>query len=127
LQGMGMGYVAMTGMLGLMGVLVNDSLVLLHTLNQRKGEKSAALNNREIAEGSALRFRPIVITSLTTVAGLVPTAYGLAGSNSYITPMVMAMAWGVAFGLFVTLFLLPCLYAVDRDIKVFWADRAMKA
>jgi len=41
--------------------------------------------------------------------------------------MVMAMAWGVAFGLFVTLFLLPCLYAVDRDIKVFWADRAMKA
>jgi len=123
LQGIAMGYVAMTGMLGLMGVLVNDSLVLLHTLNQRQGEKSAALTNAEIAEGAALRFRPIVITSLTTVAGLVPTAYGLAGSNSYITPMVMAMAWGVAFGLFVTLFLLPCLYAVDRDVKAFWARR----
>lgn len=72
-----------------------------------------------------------MITSLTTVAGLIPTAYGLAGSNSYITPMVMAMAmamaWGVAFGLFVTLFLLPCLYALDRDVKAFWASHKLSA
>jgi multidrug efflux pump subunit AcrB len=74
-----------------------------------------------------LRFRPIVITSLTTVAGLFPTAYGIAGSNSYITPMVMAMAWGVLFGVLVTLVILPCLYALDRDIKRKFADRLSSA
>ena len=124
LQGIDMGYVALTGVLGLMGVLVNDSLVLLHTLNNLKSDKNALLSNAQIAAGAAMRFRPIVITSLTTVAGLIPTAYGIAGTNSYITPMVMAMAWGVGFGMFVTLLLLPCLYAIDRDIKAYLHRRA---
>ena len=126
LQNIDMGYIALTGILGLMGVLVNDSLVMLHTLNNQKQDKSALLTNAEIAEGAARRFRPIVITSLTTVAGLIPTAYGIAGTNSYITPMVMAMAWGVAFGMFVTLLLLPCLYAIDRNIKLSLRNRKIE-
>lgn len=69
-----------------------------------------------IADAAAIRFRPIIITSVTTSAALFPAAYGLAGSNELITPMVMAMAWGVLFGTFISLLLLPCLYAINEDV-----------
>ena len=77
----------------------------------------------QIAQGAGQRQRPIVITSLTTAAGLFPTAYGIAGSNPFLTPMVMAMAWGVVFGTLVSLILIPCLYAVDQDIKAWFYRR----
>lgn len=117
IQGMELGVMAMTGVIGLVGVLVNDSLVLLHTLNQQQHFNRAPLTVEEIAEVARQRFRPILITSITTVVGLLPTAYGILGENSYITPMVMAMAWGVMFGGLVSLILLPCLYAVDQDVR----------
>ena len=90
--------IALIGILGLIGVLVNDSLVLVHTLNRLRTKHGDWLADQGIADGTARRLRPIVITSLTTVAGLLPTAYGLAGSNPFITPMVLAMAWGILFG-----------------------------
>ncbi len=71
----------------------------------------------EVAAVARQRFRPIVITSITTFVGLVPTAYGILGENSYLTPIFMSMAWGVAFGGLVTLILLPVLYMVDQDIR----------
>ena len=117
LQGLPLSLIALIGLLGLIGVLVNDSLVMVHTLNRMANDQHNPLNNEQIAKGAGRRLRPILITSLTTVAGLFPTAYGLAGSNPFITPMVMAMAWGILFGTVITLFLLPCLYGVDRDLK----------
>lgn len=115
LQNMVMGMMAVTGVIGLMGVLVNDSLVLVHTLNENH-KQHKSVNIETIAAVARQRFRPIMITSVTTVVGLLPTAYGFMGSNSYITPMVMAMAWGVMFGGVVSLVLLPCLYAALLDI-----------
>jgi len=112
-QGLELGIMSLVGIIGLIGVLVNDSLVLVHTLNRRGDGRVLSL--QDIAEVAQQRFRPILITSITTVVGLLPTAYGIMGSNSYITPMVMAMAWGVMFGGFVSLILLPCLYAVHQD------------
>ena len=72
-----------------------------------------------------LQFRPQVQGKLETLrnltiinrAGLLPAAYGLGGSEPYLTPMTMVMVWGLLFGTFVTLILLPCLYAVDQDIR----------
>jgi multidrug efflux pump subunit AcrB len=117
IQDITLGMMAITGVIGLMGVLVNDSLVLVHTLNeQHKGKTSLDLNS--IADIARQRFRPIIITSVTTVVGLLPTAYGIMGSNSYITPMVMAMAWGVMFGGLISLILLPCLYASVQEIRL---------
>jgi len=117
LQGEPLSMIALIGILGLIGVLVNDSLVLVHTLNRMRTERGDWLGNRGVADGTARRLRPIVITSLTTVAALLPTAYGLAGSNPFITPMVLAMAWGILFGTLISLVLMPCLYAVDQDVK----------
>lgn len=58
-----------------------------------------------------------MITSITTFVGLMPTAYGIMGENSYLTPVFMSMAWGVAFGGLVSLILLPMLYMIDQDIR----------
>lgn len=124
IQDITLGMMAVTGVIGLMGVLVNDSLVLVHTLNEQDTNKQG-LSIDTIADIAQQRFRPIVITSVTTVVGLLPTAYGIMGSNSYITPMVMAMAWGVMFGGLVSLILLPCLYAVLQNIRLYTAGLAL--
>ena len=116
-QGMAFGVMAMTGIIGLVGVLVNDSLVLVYTMNRRAKEQGAPLDAEQVAAVARQRFRPIVITSLTTVTGLLPTAYGFLGENSYITPMVMAMGWGVMFGGLVSLVLLPNLYLADQRLR----------
>jgi multidrug efflux pump subunit AcrB len=117
LQGLSMGMMALTGVIGLVGVLVNDSLVLLHTLNEKRRELGVPLSTIEVAGVAYVRFRPIFITSVTTAVGLLPTAYGFMGENSYITPMVMSMVWGVMFGGLVSLVLLPVLYMVEQDIR----------
>jgi multidrug efflux pump subunit AcrB len=117
LQNLSMGMMAITGVIGLVGVLVNDSLVLVHTLNEKRRKLGMSLSLNEVADIAHSRFRPIFITSVTTAVGLLPTAYGFMGENSYITPMVMSMAWGVIFGSLVSLILLPTLYMVEQDIQ----------
>ena len=123
-QGMEMTAFAAFGVIGLVGVLLNDSLVMIDHLNRRRdglvpapGARRADLDGAAIADGAAQRLRPIVLTSLTTVAGLVPAAYGLGGANSWLAPMIMVMLWGILFGTLVTLFLLPCLYAAEQDLR----------
>lgn len=116
-QGLSMGMMSITGVIGLVGVLVNDSLVLLHSLNEERRERAALLSAAQVAAVAKRRFRPILITSVTTAVGLLPTAYGIMGENSYISPMVMSMAWGVVFGGLVSLVLLPVMYMVEQDIR----------
>ena len=117
-QGLSVGMMAITGVIGLVGVLVNDSLVLLHTLNETRKSRTGPLSVSEVVAVATRRFRPIFITSVTTAVGLLPTAYGILGENSYISPMVMSMAWGVVFGGLVSLVLLPILYMVEQDIRL---------
>ncbi len=118
LQGMELSMIALFGIVGLAGVLVNDSTVMIHGLNRRRRELgNHGLSNQEVADGAATRLRPIMITSITTVAGLAPAAYELGGANPFMTPMIMAMLWGVLFGTFVSLILLPCLFASEQDFR----------
>ena len=113
IQDIPMSFLAMIGLLGLVGVLLNNSVVLIHTLNTGKRH----INTDAIARRSVTRFRPIVITSLTTLVGLVPAAYGWGGAEPLMPPMVMAMVWGVLFGTLVSLLMLPCLFAVNQDLR----------
>jgi len=121
MQGMVLSFAALIGIAGLMGVIVNDALVMLDRFNveqrlhSERGE--TLLHDRQIVECASVRLRPVVITTVTTCAGLLPAAYELGGSNELITPMIMAMFWGVLVASVVTLFLLPCLYAIERDLK----------
>ncbi len=119
LQDIPLSMMALMGVLGLVGVLVNDSVVMITVLNyyrQKKGT-NVRLESADIADSAKERLRPIIITSITSVAGLFPTAYGFLGSNPFVVPMVMSMAWGLVFGTLLSLFFLPCLYAMDQDIR----------
>ena len=109
-------FFALTGSLALMGVIVNDSLVMVSHLNYIK-EKSAALEDKIvwIARGSRDRLRAVVLTTLTTMAGVLPLAYGVGGTDVFLQPMVLALGYGLIFGTFLTLILLPCMYLMNYD------------
>ena len=62
-----------------------------------------------------MRLRPIVITSITTGAGLLPMAYGLGGTDPFMAPMALAMGWGIFLATPITLVLMPCLLLIQDD------------
>ncbi len=115
LHNMPFSFVALIGMIGLCGVVVNDSLVMITFLNNKAKEGNTTIF--DFAEAAKHRLRPIILTSSTTAAGLFPTAYGFGGDNALIVPMIMAIAWGLIFATLLTLVLLPSLYLVLLRIR----------
>ncbi len=115
-HGYSLSFFALTGALGLMGVIVNDSLVMVSHLNYIK-QKSANLEDKIvwIAKGSRDRLRAVVLTTLTTMAGVLPLAYGVGGKDEFLQPMVLALGYGLMFGTLLTLVLLPCMYLMNYD------------
>ena len=115
-HGESLSFFALTGALGLMGVIVNDSLVMVSHLNYIK-HKSSQLEDKIIwvAKGSRDRLRAVVLTTLTTMAGVLPLAYGVGGTDEFLQPMVLALGYGLMFGTLLTLVLLPCMYLMNYD------------
>jgi len=109
-------FVAMLGVIGLAGVVVNDSLVLVNHINRlkEKGDESNML--QIVIEGTTERLRPILITTFTTVASLLPLAYGIGGSDEMMTPMALALGYGLLFATFLTLGLVPSFYLIGQDV-----------
>jgi multidrug efflux pump subunit AcrB len=106
------GFFAVIGALGMIGVVINDGVVMVSRLEKSK-EKPNDFNHLlgTISDISATRLRAVVVTTLTTVAGLFPTAYGWFGYDSMLSEMMLAMGWGLIFGTMITLLLIPCLYS----------------
>ena len=118
-HGNDLGFISMIGTIGLTGVIVNDSLLLVNHLNnllKKKPDSDSII--QVVASGAGDRFRPILITSCTTVAGLLPLAYGIGGSDPFIAPMALAIGYGLLFSTPLTLFLLPALFLVVEDVKL---------
>ncbi len=114
------GFFAVVGTLGMMGVVVNDSIVLVNKLEK---EFDNFVNNKSgifvhVANVTSTRLRAVVVTTFTTTAGLFPTAYGISGYDSMLAEMMLAMGWGLLFGMFITLVLLPCLYSFHLQFKL---------
>jgi multidrug efflux pump subunit AcrB len=104
--------------LALVGVVVNDSLVMISHLNFIKKNKDMDGSSIEwIAKGAKDRLRAVILTTLTTLAGVLPLIYGFGGKDAFLQPMVMALGYGLLFGTFVTLILLPCLYSINLDVS----------
>ena len=110
--------VAIMGIIGLCGVVVNDSLVLVNHINELKRQKRSESIRKLVAEGTANRLRAIILTTLTTVVALLPLAYGLGGTATFMAPMALALGWGLFFATPLTLVLVPCLYLIQYDIKM---------
>jgi len=109
------GFFAVIGTLGMIGVVINDSIVLIDRLNSQLTREGDFFKN--ISEISSTRLRAIILTTITTVAGLFPTAYGFGGFDSMLSEMMLAMGWGLIIGMFITLFLVPCLYSFYAQFK----------
>lgn len=107
------GFYACVGTIGMIGVVINDGIVLLDRLDTLNPSKSI----EKIPEISTSRLRAIVLTTLTTVIGVFPTAYGLLGYDPMLSDMMLALAWGLVFGTFITLVLVPCIVAIEYDLR----------
>ena len=116
LHGAPLGFIGMLGTIGLAGVVVNDSLVLVNHINQLKQARPDESLFDLIVEGASDRLRPVILTTLTTMVGLLPLAYGIGGSDPYMAPMALALGYGLLFATPLTLILVPCLYMVFHDI-----------
>ncbi len=108
-------YLSLFGMLALAGVVVNDSLVMVDFTNNKRIDGADAYD-AVIHSGSA-RFRPILLTSLTTFAGLMPLIFERSIQAQFLIPMAVSLAFGIIFATVITLFLIPCAYMATEDIK----------
>ena len=111
-------FLAMIGVIGLAGIIVNSGIVLISFIEQLREEGNYTLEEI-LVKASGMRLRAVLVTSLTTISGLIPTAYGIGGSDAMLTPMTLAMAWGLTSGTILTLVWVPCAYAILEDYNNF--------
>ncbi len=116
-------FMAMLGVIALAGVIVNNSIVFTDFVNsERKRGKS---EEDSITGAARTRLRPIVLTTLTTVCGLLPTAYGetlykvfgIGGGDPFIVPIALSLGWGMAFGSLLTAIFFPSFVRIVDDIR----------
>lgn len=115
LFGMALSIYSYFGIAAAAGVVVNDNLVLVDYINRLKERGVGVFDS--LVEAGVARFRPILLTSLTTFIGLMPMMAERSTQAEFLKPTVVALAFGVLFATFVTLFLVPALYALGEDLK----------
>ncbi len=112
-MGFNISLLSLFGMVGLAGVVVNDSLVLVYTANRMRRQGIKPFD--AIIQAGCLRFRPILLTSLTTFAGLTPMLLERSVQAQFLIPMAISLGFGVLFGTVVTLLLIPSGYMILED------------
>lgn len=105
------------GILALAGVVVNDSIILVDFINQARARGVDLITS--VIQAGTLRYRAIMLTSLTTFFGLIPIVLETGAQAQFIIPMAVSLAFGIVFSTVVTLILIPCLYLVLEDLSSF--------
>lgn len=109
-------FMAILGIIGLSGIVVNDSIILVDFINKLRAK---GMDRKEsIIKGGQMRIRPVILTTITTVGGLSTVAYGFGGKDPFLVPMAMALCWGLLFATILTLVLIPCIYSIIDDIAI---------
>jgi len=103
------------GMLALIGVMVNDSLVMVDYINKRR-ERGLELMDA-VLTAAAIRFRPVILTSVTTFAGLTPILMDGSQQAKFLKPMAASLAFGIIFATVITLIIVPVNYIAARNFK----------
>ncbi len=114
LMGFNMSLMSMMGIIALSGVVVNDSLVLIDYANILRREGMSPW--RAISEAGRRRFRPILLTTLTTFGGLTPMIFETSRQARFMIPMALSLGYGILFATVITLLLVPCLYLMIEDL-----------
>jgi multidrug efflux pump subunit AcrB len=115
IMGLNLSMMSTFGAVALSGVVVNSSLVLVYSVNRRRNAGSGV--EQAVCEAGVSRFRPIVLTSLTTFAGLTPLLFEKSMGAQFVIPMAVSLAFGVVFATVISLFLVPCGYLILEDLK----------
>ena len=117
IMGMDLTLLSFMGMLALSGVVVNDSLVLVDYINQKRKE-GVSLKEAVYTAGGR-RFRPVLLTSLTTFAGLVPLLFETSTQAQFLIPMAVSLGFGILFATLITLFIVPINYLILEDVRTY--------
>jgi len=105
----------MFGIVALSGIVVNDSLIIIDLINR---ERSGGIELSQVLRDCATRrFRPIMLTTLTTFCGLLPMITERSLQARFLIPMAISLAFGVMFATCITLLLVPSLYMILEDLK----------
>ncbi len=116
-HGIPFSFLGLLGIVGLTGVVVNDSIVLVDFIRRNRAFKMTTLEAS--IDAGVKRLRPVYLTTVTTFFGLIPTAYGWGGFDPFLKPMAVAMSWGLLFGTLITLFGTPLIYNILSDLRKF--------
>ena len=119
IMGFNLSIVSLFGIVGLSGVVVNDSLVLIDRTNRLRQEGATARD--AITRAGGQRFRAIILTSLTTFAGLSPMMLEQSLQSRFLIPMAVSLGYGVLFATVITLILIPCGYMILDDLQNLFA------
>ena len=115
IMGYSLSLLSMFGIVALSGVVVNDSLVLIDAANRKIREQMSPFS--AIVEAAASRFRPILLTTMTTFLGLMPMISEQSRQARFLIPMAISLGFGVLFSTLIILILVPALYIVIEDIR----------
>ncbi len=118
IMGMDLTLLSFMGMLALSGVVVNDSLVLVDYINQKR--KQGVDLRDAVYNAGGRRFRPVLLTSLTTFAGLMPLLFEESTQAQFLIPMAISLGFGILFATLITLFIIPINYLILEDIKQYF-------
>lgn len=115
LMGMDLSIMSMCGIIALAGVVVNDSLVLVEYVNRHRASEKSLIH--AVWHAGAARFRPILLTSLTTFAGLMPMLLETDMQARFLIPMAVSLGFGILFATTITLILVPSVYMMLEDAR----------
>ena len=113
IMGYSLSLMSMMGMVALAGVVVNDSLVLVDYANRQRLEGHSAFAS--VSAASTRRFRPVILTTLTTFGGLTPMIFETSRQARFLIPMALSLGFGILFATLITLLLVPSLYLMLED------------
>jgi len=116
LHGIPFSFLAIMGIVGLNGIVVNDSIVLVDFINKLR--TSGMSRAESIIKAGQMRIRPVILTTATTAGGLSTVAYGIGGKDPFLVPMAMAICWGIVFATILTLIVIPCIYSIVDDLAI---------
>jgi multidrug efflux pump subunit AcrB len=120
LMGYSLSVISLFGLVALSGVVVNDSLVLIDLANRQR--RSGTETNKAILHAGIQRFRPILLTTLTTCGGLAPMILETSRQARFLIPMAISLGYGIIFATFITLVMVPSLYLLLEDVKSFFSS-----
>ena len=114
---------SLLGMLALIGVVVNDSLVLVDYINKRRQEGLALMD--AVLTAGVSRFRPVMLTSITTFCGLMPLLFEQQTQAQFLIPMAVSLGFGIVFATLITLILVPVNYLIVERLKTGYRNLTM--